>query len=218
MLRKRAAKAAEVPMVALVIEADDPLDNRITFGRSSAGTVRILIDAERDPIYVARDFKLDRDHWLVPGMQVPVMVDPSHPETFEIRWDQIPSMVQRAASNDPTLADPVGTKKKTQQVLLASGAVGPAGPYRPNTRSVTSSSRPRPRRPRTTTHVPTTGKSRSSAPPGSLRPPARCARSSCLPPARRPCERKEGPPTERVGRAAGHRSGSATAHTTSCSR
>lgn len=119
-------------MVALVIEADDPLDNRITFGRSSAGTVRILIDADRDPIYVARDFKLDRDHWLVPGMQVPVMVDPSHPETFEIRWDQIPSMVQRAASNDPTLADPVGTKKKTQQALLASGAVGPAGPYRPN--------------------------------------------------------------------------------------
>ena len=132
MLGKRAAKATEVPMVALVIEAEDPLDNRITFGGSSRGTVRILIDAEPDPIYVARDLKLDRDHWLVPGMQLPVMIDPAHPDRFEIRWDQIPSMAQRAAANDPTLADPVATKKRTQQALLASGAVGPAGPYRPS--------------------------------------------------------------------------------------
>lgn len=117
-------------MVALVIEADDPLDNRITLGRSK-GTVRILIDAQPDPIYVARDVKLDRDHWLVPGMQLPVSIDPAHPEKFEIRWDQIPSMVQRAAANDPTLTDPAGTKKCTQQALIASGAVGPAGPHRP---------------------------------------------------------------------------------------
>src|SRR5262249_37501358 len=29
-------------------------------------------------------------------------------------------------------ADPVGTKKATQQALIESGAVGPAGPYRPS--------------------------------------------------------------------------------------
>ncbi len=118
-------------MVALVIEADDPLDNRMAFGRSSLGTVRILVEREPDPIYVARDFKLDRDHWPVAGMQLPVTIDPAHPESFEVRWDEVPSMMERAAANDPTLADPVGTKKKTQQALIASGAVGPAGPYRP---------------------------------------------------------------------------------------
>lgn len=132
MLRKRAAEANGERMVAIVIEADDPLDNRIKLGRSSLGTVRILIETEPEPIYVKRDFKLDREHWVVPGMQLPVTVDRAHPESFEIRWDEIPSMADRAALNDPTLADPVGTKKKMQQTLIASGAVGPAGPYRPS--------------------------------------------------------------------------------------
>lgn len=118
-------------MVALVIEADDPLDNRIKLGKSSLGTLRILIATQPDPIYVTRDFKLDREHWVVPGMELPVTVDRADPANFEVRWDEIPSMEDRAALNDPTLADPVGTKKKTQHALLASGAVGPSGPYRP---------------------------------------------------------------------------------------
>src|SRR5262249_42221262 len=114
------------------VEADDPLDNRIKFGKSSLGTVRILIETDADPIYVARDFKLDREHWLVPGMKLPVTVDRANPGSFEIRWDEVPSMAERAALNDPALADPVATRKQTQHTLLASGAVGPAGPYRPS--------------------------------------------------------------------------------------
>jgi len=132
LLRKRAAAVNGERMVALVVEAEDPLDNRIKlFGKSGLGRVRVLIAAEPDPIYVKGDFKLDREHWLVPGMQVPVTIDRADPEGFDIRWDEIPSMAQRAAANDPTLADPVGTRKKTQQTLIASGAVGPAGPHRP---------------------------------------------------------------------------------------
>ncbi len=119
-------------MTALVIEADDPLDSRLKFGRSGKGQVRILIDAKPDPIYVARDLKLDKDHWPVVGMELPVTIDPDEPEKFEVRWDEVPSMEQRAAANDPTLADPVGTRKRAQQALIASGAAGSAGPYRPD--------------------------------------------------------------------------------------
>jgi hypothetical protein len=118
-------------MTALVVEADDPLDNRITFGKGGLGSVRILVDAKPDPIYVSRDFKLDRDHWPVCGMYLPVTIDQACPERFEIRWDEVPSISERAAANDPTLADPAGTRKKTLQALIASGATGPAGPHRP---------------------------------------------------------------------------------------
>ena len=119
-------------MTALVIEADDPLDNRIKLGRSGKGQVRILVNEKPSPIYVARDFKLDKDHWPVVGMELPVTIDPADPGKFEIRWDEVPSMEERAAANDPALADPVGAKKKAQQALLESGAAGPAGPYAPS--------------------------------------------------------------------------------------
>jgi len=119
-------------MTALVIEAEDPLDNRIKLGKSGKGMVRILIDAEPDPIYVARSFQLDKDHWPVRGMELPVTIDPADPGKFEIRWEEVPSMEQRAAANDPALADPVGARKKAEQALLASGAAGPAGPYAPS--------------------------------------------------------------------------------------
>ncbi len=119
-------------MTGLVIEADDPLDNRIKLGRSGKGQVRILVDSNPSPIYVARDFKLDKDHWPVVGMELPVTIDPAEPGKFEIRWDEVPSMEQRAAANDPTLADPVGARKGAQQALLESGAAGPAGPYAPS--------------------------------------------------------------------------------------
>ena len=119
-------------MTALVIDTEDPLDNRIKLGKGGKGQVRILVEAEPAPIYVARDFKLDKDHWPVVGMELPVTIDPADPGKFEIRWDEVPSIEERAATNDPTLADPAGAKKKAQQALLASGAAGPAGPYAPS--------------------------------------------------------------------------------------
>lgn len=114
-------------MTALVVEADDPLDNRIKVGKQSLGLVRILIDSESPPIYAARSFKLDRNHWPVRGMQLPVMIDPARPDDFEVAWDQVPSMEQRAAANDPALADPFAAKSKAMEALLASGVGGPDG-------------------------------------------------------------------------------------------
>jgi hypothetical protein len=117
--------------IALVVEADDPLDNlaearravSLVTGRQSLGVVRILIDAEA-PIYVARGFELDRDHWPVRGMQLPVTIDPADPGSFEVNWDEVPSMQQRAAANDATLADPVGTRQRTMEALIAAGVAG----------------------------------------------------------------------------------------------
>jgi hypothetical protein len=117
--------------LALVVEADDPLDNLATArsqsyvfsGPMSLGVVRILVAAE-SPIYVARGFELDRDHWPVVGMELPVMIDPADPGSFEVIWDEVPGMTQRVAANDPTLADPVGTRRRTMEALLAAGVAG----------------------------------------------------------------------------------------------
>jgi hypothetical protein len=65
-------------------------------------------------------------------MELPVTIDPADPGKFEIRWEEVPGMADRAAANDPTLADPAGAKRKAQQALLESGAAGPAGPYAPS--------------------------------------------------------------------------------------
>src|SRR4051812_2860326 len=102
-------------MTALVIEAEDPIDNRIKLRTGGKGVVRVLVDGNPDPIYVARGFKLDRDHWPVVGMELPVTIDPAAPEKFEIRWDEVPSMEERAAANDPTLVDPVGRGRKRRR-------------------------------------------------------------------------------------------------------
>jgi hypothetical protein len=121
--------------MALVVEADDPLDNLAearlrtvrwvgpTAGPESLGVVRILIDGD-PPIYVARGFELDRDHWPVVGMQLPVSIDSADPESFAILWDEVPSMSQRAEANDPTLADPAGTLTRTMKAVMAAGVVG----------------------------------------------------------------------------------------------
>lgn len=99
-------------MSALVVEAEAPLDNRVLIGRLTLGTVRILIEDATPQIYTAGKFKLDPDHWLVRGMTIPVSIDREKPQEFSIDWDAIPSMRERAAANDPTLVDPVGTQKK----------------------------------------------------------------------------------------------------------
>jgi hypothetical protein len=111
--------------MALVVDTRPPLDNGFWNHKALPGLVHVLVDAQ-PPIYVANRFFLDRDHWLVRGMRLPVAIDPAAPENFEIRWEQVPSIEQRAAAGDPTLADPLGTKKRTMQALIGSGAAGGA--------------------------------------------------------------------------------------------
>ena len=110
------------PMTALVVEANRPIDNRVKWGSHSLGLIRILIDSTPDPIYVAGRFKLDRDCWPVRGMELPVTIDPADPSGFTVRWEEVPSIEDRVAANDLTLADPLGTREKTMKALAASGA------------------------------------------------------------------------------------------------
>ncbi len=107
-------------MTALVVEANNPIDNRIKAGKHSLGALRILIEGP-NPIFAGGWFKLDRDHWPVAGMELPVTIDPADPAGFEVLWDAVPSIEQRVAANDPTLADPLGTRKRTMAALHASG-------------------------------------------------------------------------------------------------
>ena len=106
-----------MPMTALVVAADLPIDNasRWSRGRHYEGNVRILIDEGSEPIYVARSFRLDEKHWLVPGMEVPVKIDPARPEEFEIDWAGVPSIEERVAANDPVLADPRGARRRVTE-------------------------------------------------------------------------------------------------------
>jgi hypothetical protein len=55
----------------------------------------------------------------VVGTEIPVRVDPERPGGFEIDWDAIPSMEERVAANDPTLADPIGAHTRAREALLA---------------------------------------------------------------------------------------------------
>jgi hypothetical protein len=116
---------------ALVVDADPPVSGPALWGSSAKGTVTILVaDGPDGPIYVARDFRLTEDRWLVRGMEIPVSLDPSRPERFEVEWDAIPSIEERVAANDPTLTDPVATRRRIAAALDSAGVSGPAAGVR----------------------------------------------------------------------------------------
>ena len=99
---------------ALVVEAEPPLDNLLKVGKRTHGSVRILIGEGPDAIYVLGGrHPRDRDHWLVRGMAVPVSIDRVDPEDFEVAWEEIPSMPERATAGEPALVDPLGARKRS---------------------------------------------------------------------------------------------------------
>jgi hypothetical protein len=104
---------------ALVVQAENPLDNRLKHGDAGRGHIWAVIGSAPNATYVTRKFELDRDRWPVRGMELPVSFDAANPSQFEVRWDEVPSIEDRAASNDPTLADPVGTRKRTMEAVRA---------------------------------------------------------------------------------------------------
>jgi hypothetical protein len=118
-------EAASTPTTnALVVTADPPLDNVILTGKYSSGLVQIVVETGAAPISASRHFKLDRKHWVVVGMTIPVMFDPANPSGFDIDWAAVPSIQDLAAANDPCLTDPIGTRKKASEAILrASGAI-----------------------------------------------------------------------------------------------
>ena len=113
--------------IALVIDAGPPASRISRWGDAGKGTVTILVDAGTGrPIHVSRTLRLTEDRWLVPGMEIPVSIDPAAPHRFEVEWDAVPAIEARVAANDPTLADPAATKRKIAAALESAGIAGPA--------------------------------------------------------------------------------------------
>jgi hypothetical protein len=112
---------------ALIIETGDPIDDEvIPHGDNvhDTATTRILVDVGTGPILLVQELMLVPDRWLVRGMRIPVTVEPRPPHAFEVDWDAIASMAQRVAAGDPTLVDPLGTKRAVSEALTAAGLPG----------------------------------------------------------------------------------------------
>jgi hypothetical protein len=134
---------------ALVIAADAPPEGAPRRGSYSQGTLQVFVDG---PNLGRRTLSMPLpyadDHWVVAGMQVPIAIDPAHPETFQVDWPAVPSMRQQAQSNHPALADPFGASRQIAaavgitpsaktaarivrfQAAVAAAATKPAGPGR----------------------------------------------------------------------------------------
>jgi hypothetical protein len=110
-------QATAATTTGLVIEAAAPPEGTPSIGPGSNAPLRILADlGSGRRCYDAR-IRMTEAHWLVPGMDVEVMLDPDHPDRFEVVWDSIPSMEARAASGDPALADPVAARRRVAHAL-----------------------------------------------------------------------------------------------------
>ncbi|HKD97549.1 MAG TPA: hypothetical protein VKB69_08080 [Micromonosporaceae bacterium] len=102
-----------VRAIALVASAEAPPQGLPSFGRQAQGVVRVVVDGRQ----LTTTARYSDKHWLVRGMDVPVLLDPARPGTFEVDWDAIPDMRSRAAANDPALADPIAAAQRVARAL-----------------------------------------------------------------------------------------------------
>ena len=102
---------------ALVVAAAVAPEGGPSVGPGSNGQVRIMADLGAGPRVYDGKIRMTEAHWLVPGMEVEVTIDPSHPDRFEINWESVPSIETRVAAGDPALTDPVGARRKVAHAL-----------------------------------------------------------------------------------------------------
>jgi hypothetical protein len=106
-----------LPGTALVVDATAPAQGAPRWGGHSKVTVRILVDPGTGPVQLTAEFPATEQHWLVRGMDIAVWLDPARPAEFTVDWDAIPGMAQRAAANDPALADPIAASRRVAHAL-----------------------------------------------------------------------------------------------------
>lgn len=118
-------QARATKTTALVIEEVAHPEGLPNLGPALSGPLRILADLGSGRRLYDAKVRMSEAHWLVPGMDIEVEIDPNHPDRFEVDWESVPSMEARAAANDPALADPVAARRKVAQVTYkrASAAV-----------------------------------------------------------------------------------------------
>ena len=103
---------------ALVVEAAAPPEGGPSIGPGSNGPLRILADLGFGPRVYDGKVRTGEDHWLVPGMELEVTYDPARASRrFEVDWKSVPSMADRAAANDPALADPIAARRRVAHAL-----------------------------------------------------------------------------------------------------
>jgi hypothetical protein len=102
---------------ALVVEAAAPPEGGPSLGPGSNGPLRIMADLGSGSRLYDAKIRMNEAHWLVPGMDVEVKLDPTHPDRFEIDWESVLSMEARVAAGDPALADPVAARRKVAHAL-----------------------------------------------------------------------------------------------------
>lgn len=110
--RDRAARAT-----ALVVEASAPPEGSARIGPGSHGSVRVLVDSGSQRRVAEARVQMSAEQWLVPGMDVQVVVHPSRPDRVEIDWATVPEMEARVAAGDPALADPIGARRRVAHAL-----------------------------------------------------------------------------------------------------
>lgn len=118
-LRKRDRPDGEqiVTATALVVEATPPSEGGPKIGPGSHAPLRVVVDPGSGSRVLATKVRMTAEHWLVPGMSVPVSFDADDPDGFAVDWQQVPSMEERAAANDPALADPITARRKAAHAL-----------------------------------------------------------------------------------------------------
>ncbi|HEY1488998.1 MAG TPA: hypothetical protein VGF84_23020 [Micromonosporaceae bacterium] len=107
-----------VRCTALVVKADAPPQGAPSFGSDAHGTIIVLVDSARTGRrQLSAAFKYAEDHWVVAGMDIPIAIDPRHPETFVVEWSAVPSMRQQVAADHPALADPFAASRRIAGAL-----------------------------------------------------------------------------------------------------
>jgi hypothetical protein len=97
---------------ALVVDADQ----RPEGGGPATGVVRVVVEPGSRQRVLEAKLRLDKERWLVPGMQVDVVLS-SDGTKFDVDWDTVPTIEERVAANDPTLADPAGAMRRVAHAL-----------------------------------------------------------------------------------------------------
>jgi hypothetical protein len=98
--RRRGASedADRISTTAVVLHATTPPEGGTTLGPGSHEDIRIVADPGSGKRTLHGKLRLTEEHWLVPGMEIPVRFARNKPERFEIDRDLIPSMEARAAA------------------------------------------------------------------------------------------------------------------------
>jgi hypothetical protein len=110
------ALADPVPATALVIMPDLGYSG---FTRWSA-TMQLLVTVPgSSPVVVSHQEMVDRDKAPVAGAELSVLTERGDPSRLAIRWDQVPTIEERIARQDPVIFDPAGTWNRVEKARAA---------------------------------------------------------------------------------------------------